>query len=431
MEPLSGQVVRRFRLIISAAIPYWYISTVLISGHCPKMYCNRTVFQWKHGFVLIWYLLSCTLRRISNLIDCPSYVEIFHYTRVHFLGISSFVNIVSRVPNRGSIRALWFDTFNSAGISENTCLSPAKKGTCFRFVCLSGTLFSQFVRETPPTVLITHKQNLYHLKAGCLECVMGCSFFRTPQNFGEIGLWKRSKITYSNFWRVTSQRLLGPGLRYPYLFGNRKYFFSKPKVTIFLFWVKCEKMHTLLDFSSKFCDKNRTDAYWYRGCSVLICDDFCTDMTLTEGGSTVDGPFSLFQFASSMPLTMVTTWNTHVSYTPSRAWNTGFCTLSRAWNTGFCTLSRAWNTGFCTLSLTCLFLPRSDHAHIRSCFKSAPIWQRPCSILFASAVFSLHFPPEYTRSVTFFSFSCFCTESMWRQHVMCRFVTEAAETETS
>ena len=38
--------------------------------------------------------------------------------------------------------------------------------------------------------LITHKPNLYHLKAGCLECVMGggVSFFVPPQNFGEIGL---------------------------------------------------------------------------------------------------------------------------------------------------------------------------------------------------------------------------------------------------
>ena len=83
-------------------------------------------------------------------------------------------------------------------------------------VRLSGTLFSHFVRVTPPTVFITHKSNLYHLKAGCLECVMGGQFFRTPQNFGEIGLWKRPKITNSNFWSVTSRRVLGLEMRYPY-----------------------------------------------------------------------------------------------------------------------------------------------------------------------------------------------------------------------
>ena len=93
-------------------------------------------------------------------------------------------------------------------------LSPVKRGYCFRFVCPSGTLFSHFVRVTPPIAFITHKQNLYHLQAGCLGCVMGGQFFRTPQNFGEIGLWKRPKITNSNFWSVTSRRVLGLGMRY-------------------------------------------------------------------------------------------------------------------------------------------------------------------------------------------------------------------------
>ena len=64
-------------------------------------------------------------------------------------------------------------------------LSPVKRGYCFRFVCLSirpsGTLFSHFVRVTPPTVFITHKQNLYHLEAGCLECVMGVSCSLPPK----------------------------------------------------------------------------------------------------------------------------------------------------------------------------------------------------------------------------------------------------------
>ena len=63
-------------------------------------------------------------------------------------------------------------------------LSPVKRGYCFRFVCLSvcpGRSFSHFVRVTPPTVFITHTPNLYHLKAECLECVMGGPFFRTPK----------------------------------------------------------------------------------------------------------------------------------------------------------------------------------------------------------------------------------------------------------
>ena len=89
-----------------------------------------------------------------------------------------------------------------------------------------GRFFSHFVRVTSPTVFITHKPNLYHLKAGCLECVMGGPFFRTPQNFGEIGLWKRPKITNSNFWSVTSQRVLGPGMRYPHHMKAR-YFSSE------------------------------------------------------------------------------------------------------------------------------------------------------------------------------------------------------------
>ena len=48
-----------------------------------------------------------------------------------------------------------------------------------------GRFFSHFVRVTPSTVFITHKQNLYHLKAGCLVCVMGWRgpFFGAPPKF--------------------------------------------------------------------------------------------------------------------------------------------------------------------------------------------------------------------------------------------------------
>ena len=55
---------------------------------------------------------------------------------------------------------------------------PREKGILFS-VCLSvcpGRFFSHFVRVTPPIIFITHKPNLYHLKAGCLECVMGIRF---------------------------------------------------------------------------------------------------------------------------------------------------------------------------------------------------------------------------------------------------------------
>ena len=50
-------------------------------------------------------------------------------------------------------------------------------------VSLSGTLFSHFVRVTPPTVSITHKPNRNHLKAGCLECVRGVSFSAAPPKY--------------------------------------------------------------------------------------------------------------------------------------------------------------------------------------------------------------------------------------------------------
>ena len=55
------------------------------------------------------------------------------------------------------------------GILLSVCLS----------VRLSETLFFHFVRVTP-TVFITHKLNLYHLKAGCVECVMWGVRFSVP-----------------------------------------------------------------------------------------------------------------------------------------------------------------------------------------------------------------------------------------------------------
>ena len=63
---------------------------------------------------------------------------------------------------------------------------PRAKGI-FCSVCLSvrpsvhpGNFISHFVREAPPTVFPSHYQNLYYLKAGCLEYVMGVRFSLPP-----------------------------------------------------------------------------------------------------------------------------------------------------------------------------------------------------------------------------------------------------------
>ena len=85
---------------------------------------------------------------------------------------------------------------------------PWKGGIVFRLSVCPGRFFSYFVGVTPPTVFITHKQNLYHLKAECLDCViMGDPFFRTfpPPKFWRDRSLKQPKITNSNFWRGTSQ----------------------------------------------------------------------------------------------------------------------------------------------------------------------------------------------------------------------------------
>ena len=95
--------------------------------------------------------------------------------------------ISSQVP-RVPIALQWLSCF------AHLLLFPVKRGYCFRFVCLSvclsvrlsvcpGRSFSHFVRVTPPTVFTTHKPNLYHLKAGCLECVMGGSVFSYRPKF--------------------------------------------------------------------------------------------------------------------------------------------------------------------------------------------------------------------------------------------------------
>ena len=135
---------------------------------------------------------------------CPSVClsHSWHLFSVHF-------------SRRGTLPAWQYLYHVKARASNGNNLSrfiiPREKGILFS-VCLSlrlfGTLFSHFVGVTPPTFFITHKQNLYHLKAGCLECVMGvrCSvpppkFWRdrslkTAQN--HIPIFRASQI--KEFW---------------------------------------------------------------------------------------------------------------------------------------------------------------------------------------------------------------------------------------
>ena len=108
-----------------------------------------------------------------------------------------------------------FEPFETT-IREKYIIIHVKRGYCFQFVCLSGTLF-HVVRKKLLQFSSHSHTNLYHLKAGCLSwvCQVGTRF-TYPKNFGVIGLWKRPKITNFNFWSVTTQRVLGPGIRYPY-----------------------------------------------------------------------------------------------------------------------------------------------------------------------------------------------------------------------
>ena len=97
---------------------------------------------------------------------------------------------------------------------------PVKRGYCFRFVCLSVRLsvrdafFSFCARNS--SYSFPHIQTKRIPSESCMSRVYhGEVCFSVPQNFGVIGLQKRPKITYSNFWSVTSQRVLGLEMRYP------------------------------------------------------------------------------------------------------------------------------------------------------------------------------------------------------------------------
>ena len=76
---------------------------------------------------------------------------------------------------------MWHITPTQAPILTIRIDTVAGRASALQTVCIClGKSLSHFVRVTPPTVFITHKQNLYHLKAGCLECVMGGSVFFVP-----------------------------------------------------------------------------------------------------------------------------------------------------------------------------------------------------------------------------------------------------------
>ena len=104
-------------------------------------------------------------------------------------------------------------------LQRGSLLSPVKRGYCFRFVCLSvcpGHFFFSFCARNS-SYSFHHTQTKPIPSESWMSGVChGGSVFRTPQNFGEIGLWKRPKIINSNFWSVRSQRVLGLEMRYPY-----------------------------------------------------------------------------------------------------------------------------------------------------------------------------------------------------------------------
>ena len=75
---------------------------------------------------------------------------------------------------------------------EYIIIIPVPRGYCFGYAC-PGRFSSHFVRviDIPSIVYITHKWNLYHLKPGCLACIIRGSVFPyrgpPPPNFGVIG----------------------------------------------------------------------------------------------------------------------------------------------------------------------------------------------------------------------------------------------------
>ena len=101
---------------------------------------------------------------------------------------ADFINSSGSVENESPPTLTSRYINNDVHLNHDLVITPRKKGILFS-VCLSvrltvcpGRFFSHFVRVTPPTVFITHKQNLYHRKAECLECVMeGVSFFVSPK----------------------------------------------------------------------------------------------------------------------------------------------------------------------------------------------------------------------------------------------------------
>ena len=92
------------------------------------------------------------------------------------------------------------------GILFSVCLSVRLSGTPFFSFCARNSSYSFHHTQTKPIPSESWMSGVS----------WGGQFFRTLQNFGEICLWKRPKITNSNFWSVRSQRVLGLERRYPY-----------------------------------------------------------------------------------------------------------------------------------------------------------------------------------------------------------------------
>ena len=117
-----------------------------------------------------------------------AFLPIFHF---------AFIDYSRHVAEK--INALNIDLYGKADLRFIECmykvyltaqliflylLSPVKRGYCFRFVYLSvcpGRFFFSFCARNSSYSFHHTQTKLYHLKAGCLECVMGGQFFRTPQ----------------------------------------------------------------------------------------------------------------------------------------------------------------------------------------------------------------------------------------------------------
>ena len=128
---------------------------------------------------------------------------------------ADFINSSGSVENESPPTLTSRYINNDVHLNHDLVITPRKKGILFS-VCLSvrpGRFFSFCARKF--FYSFHHTQTKPILSERWVSGVChGWSVFSYPQNIGEIGLWKRSKITNSNFWSVTSQRVLGLEMRY-------------------------------------------------------------------------------------------------------------------------------------------------------------------------------------------------------------------------